>query len=147
MGTMSNKPDSQQIGLAGEYYVGFILSRLGYDVSVTIGRAKVFDMVAIGQSGKSIHIQVKSTYNYHEWLVSHFNPESSSIVALVRLGKSASEKPELYFLTGSDANKLIDKRYPTHSPFIPRKGVLLLAKDHDFTLIEGLLACVNTSRS
>jgi hypothetical protein len=55
-----SKPDSQQRGLAGEYYVASILSRLGYDVGITIGRAKVFDMIAVGPSGKSINIQVKS---------------------------------------------------------------------------------------
>jgi hypothetical protein len=42
------KPDSQQRGLAGEYYVAFILSRLGYDIGITIGRAKLFDMMAPG---------------------------------------------------------------------------------------------------
>jgi hypothetical protein len=44
---MTVKPDSQQRGLAGEYYVSFILSRLGYDVCFTMGHAKVFDMVAL----------------------------------------------------------------------------------------------------
>jgi len=36
------KPDSQQRGLAGEYYVAFIFTRLGYNIGITIGRAKIF---------------------------------------------------------------------------------------------------------
>lgn len=56
------KPDSQQRCLAGEYYVASIISRLGYNIGITIGRAKVFDMIAISPSGKAINMQVKSTY-------------------------------------------------------------------------------------
>ena len=88
MNAAITKPDSQQRGLAGEYYVAFILSRLGYDVAITIGRAKVFDMVALSPLGKSINIQVKATYSYNDWLVQHdFNEKSNSVVAFVRLGK------------------------------------------------------------
>jgi len=50
-------PDSQQRGLAGEYYVAFILSRLGYDIGVTIGRAKIFDVMALAPSEKVINMR------------------------------------------------------------------------------------------
>ena len=49
-----DKPDSQQRGLAGEYYVASMICRMGYDVGITIGRAKIFDMVALGSSGITI---------------------------------------------------------------------------------------------
>ena len=134
------KPDSQQRGLAGEYYVAFILSRLGYDMGITIGRAKVFDMLALAPSGKAINIQVKSTYHYNDWLVAHeFNSSLSSIVALVRLGKDATRKPELYFLPGVKANELITHKYKTHSPRISRADVRKEFEDHNFGLIERLL--------
>lgn len=134
------KPDSQQRGLAGEYYVAFILSRLGYDISITIGRAKIFDMMALAPSGKAINIQVKSTYHYNDWLVAHeFNPNPNSVVALVRLGKDATQKPELYFLPAAEANKLITRKYETHSPRISRADVQKEFRDHDFGLIERLL--------
>ena len=134
------KPDSQQRGLAGEYYVAFILSRLGCDIGITIGRAKIFDMVALGLSGRSIHIQVKSTYSYYDWLVAHeFDSGTNSVVALVRLGKDATQKPELYFLPGEKANKLITHKYKKHSPRISRADVQREFKDHDFGLIERLL--------
>jgi len=134
------KPDSQQRGLAGEYYVAFILSRLGYDIGITLRRAKVFDMTAVTPSGKEINIQVKSNYNYSDWLVAHdFNAGMNSVVAFVRLGKDPSQKPELYFLPGKKANELITHKYITHSPRISRADVQKESKDHDFTLIERLL--------
>jgi hypothetical protein len=134
------KPDSQQRGLAGEYYVAFVLSRLGYDVSITIGRAKILDLTALAPSGKSLNVQVKTTYAYYDWLVkAKFDTSHYYVIALVRLGKDPTQKPELYFLPASEANKLIDSRYPTHSPRINRAKVQKKFQDHDFELIEQLL--------
>ena len=135
-----DKPDSQQRGLAGEYYVAFILSRLGYDIGITIGRAKIFDMTALSPFGKVVNVQVKSTYHYYDWLVTHeFNSSPNSVVALVRLGKDATQKPELYFIPGAKANGLITHKYKTHSPRISRADVQKEFQDHDFGLIERLL--------
>jgi len=134
------KPDSQQRGLAGEYYVAFILSRLGYDIGITIGRAKIFDMIALGPAGRSINVQVKSTYHGYDWLVAHeFSPSTNSVVALVRLGNDATQKPELYFIPGAKANRLITHKYKNHSPRISRADVQKEFQDHNFGLIERLL--------
>ena len=133
------KPDSQQRGLAGEYYVAFTLSRLGYDIGITIGRAKIFDMMARGTHGSTINIQVKSTYLGYDWLVTRFDSSRDSVVALVRLGKDATQKPELYFVLGQRANRLITHKYKKHSPRISRADVRREFKDHDFGLIEQLL--------
>jgi len=135
------RPDNQQKGLAGEYYVAFIISRLGYDIGITIGRAKVFDMVAVGASGKEINIQVKSTYEGYAWLVGEngFNSRENSVVALVKLKKDPSSKPELYFILGKRANELITHVYETHAPRISRTDVQLESGDHDLSLIGQLL--------
>ncbi len=133
-------PDSQQRGLAGEYYVAFAISRLGYDISVTIGRAKILDMTAIGSRGKTINIQVKSTYLGYDWLVARkFDPSTNSVAAFVRLGKDATQRPELYFLTAARANELITHKYKKHSPRISRSHIQKEFQDHDFQLIEMLL--------
>jgi len=135
-----DKPDSQQRGLAGEYYVASILCRLGYDIGITIGRAKVFDMTAVGSSGKVIKLQVKSTYHGYDWLVAHeFDSSTNSVVALVRLRMDSTQKPELYFLPGARANELITHKYKNHSPRISRADVQQKFQDHDFRLIERLL--------
>jgi len=135
------KPDSQQRGLAGEYYVAFILSRLGYDIAITIGRAKILDMVATAASGKEIEMQVKATYSGYDWLVSRrgFSSSKNSVVALVRLGKDATRRPELYFLPGTKANELKTHKYKRHSPRISRADVQRNFTDHDFGLVERLL--------
>lgn len=135
-----NEPDSQQRGLAGEYYVAFTLSRLGYDIGITIGRAKVFDMMATCDTGMTINIQVKSTYHGYDWLVGDkFDMGENSIVALVRLGRDPKRQPELYFVPGNRANELITHKYQNHSPRIGRSFVQKEFRDHDFEIIERLL--------
>jgi len=134
------KPDSQQRGLAGEYYVAFTLTRLGYNIGITIGRAKVFDMMATGSSGKTINIQVKSTYQGYDWLVANkFERDVNSVVALVRLEKDPTKRPELYFIPAARANELITHKYEKHSPRISRADVRSEFQDHDFALVEKLL--------
>jgi len=133
------KPDSQQKGLAGEYYVASILSRLGYDIGITIGRAKAYDMTAIGPSGKTVNIQVKSTYTAYDWLVKEFEPGPNSLVAFVRLGKEITKSPELYFVPANKANCLINRKYPNHSLQMDRSKILKKYRDHDFSLVEQLL--------
>lgn len=137
------KPDSQQRGLAGEYYVAFILSRLGYDVGITIGRAKKIDIVAIAPSGRVLKVQVKSTYHGSDWLVSRkhgFDPGSDSVVAFVRLGHDATQRPELYLVSGKEANSLTSDPYKTHSPRISRASVQARCQDHDLRRFEKPLA-------
>lgn len=135
------KPDSQQRGLAGEYYVAFILSRLGYDIGITIGRTKKFDMVAVGTAGREINVQVKSTYEGYDWLVgAHgFDRGENSVVALVRLRRDPSSQPELYFLSGQKANELTTHKYEHHSPRISRARVKKEFGDHDLSLVHRLL--------
>ncbi len=134
------KPDSQQRGLAGEYYVAAIITWLGYDIGITLGRAKVFDMMVAGPKGRTINMQVKTTYQGYDWLVAHkFDPASNSVVAFVRLGKDPKKQPELYFVPALKANKLITHKYPNHSRRISRAGILNKFKDHDFSLILQLL--------
>ena len=118
--------------------MAFIISQLGYDIGITIGRAKVFDMVALATTGKSVHIQVKCTF-YYDWLVHGFSASPNSVVALVRLGKNATQKPELYFLPGRKANEMIIDKHKNYSPYIHRAEVLEKYQDHDFELIERLL--------
>ena len=134
------QPDSQQRGLAGEYYVAFILTRLGYNIGITIGRAKIFDMMVSGTSGRTINIQVKSTYHGYDWLVANkFDPSTNSVVVFVRLGKDATQQPELYFLPGARANELITHKYKNHSPRISRADVQKEFQDHNFEFIERML--------
>jgi Holliday junction resolvase-like predicted endonuclease len=59
----SNKPDNNNIGNAGEYYIASILSSKGYITTITLGRAEAYDIIAIRPDGKTIKIQVKTAWN------------------------------------------------------------------------------------
>ena len=98
-------------------------------------------MMARGDTGKTINIQVKSTYTGYDWLVSDklFDPNKNFVVAFVRLGKDDTKQPELYFLSGAKANDLITHKYKKHSPRVSRSDIQEACADHDFELIYHLL--------
>lgn len=57
-----NKPDLQNIGNAGEYFMASVLSAYGFTTTLTLGRAEVYDIIAISPKGKTIKIQVKTSW-------------------------------------------------------------------------------------
>jgi hypothetical protein len=56
------KPDNNNIGNAGEYFIASILSSKGYVTTITLGRAEAYDIIAIRPDGKTIKIQVKTAW-------------------------------------------------------------------------------------
>jgi len=56
------KPDNNNIGNAGEYYIASILSSKCYVATITLGRAEAYDIIAIRSDGKTIKIQVKTAW-------------------------------------------------------------------------------------
>jgi hypothetical protein len=57
------KPDKNNIGNAGEYYIASILSSKGYTTTITLGRAETYDIIAIRPDGNTLKIQVKTAWN------------------------------------------------------------------------------------
>lgn len=51
----------QNVGNAGEYYVASRLSALDYTVTITLGRAEKYDLLALSPSGRLIKVSVKTT--------------------------------------------------------------------------------------
>ena len=51
----------QNVGNAGEYYVASRLSALNFVVTITLGRAEKYDILALNYNGKVFKISVKST--------------------------------------------------------------------------------------
>ena len=133
-------PDSNQRGLAGEYYVSSLLCRMGYAVALTIGNAKTIDLTASNSSCVALNFQVKATLSGHDWLVrGRFNEHENLIIALVRLGANACQRPELYLITPQEANSVLDERYVNHSPRLRRTAVSAIRGDHDLCLITDRL--------
>ena len=56
-----NKIQKQNVGNAGEYYIASRLSALDYTVTITLGRAEKYDILALGPKGNLIKISVKTT--------------------------------------------------------------------------------------
>ena len=61
-GMKNGKPDNNNIGNAGEYFIASILSSKGYVATITLGRAEAYDIIAIRPDGKTIKIQVKTAW-------------------------------------------------------------------------------------
>ena len=57
------KPDHQNIGNAGEYFIASKLSASGYITTMTLGRAEKYDILAISPKGKTVKIQVKTAWH------------------------------------------------------------------------------------
>jgi len=56
------KPDLQNIGNAGEYFMASVLSGRGFTTTITLGRAESYDIIAISPKGKTVKIQVKTAW-------------------------------------------------------------------------------------
>jgi len=57
------KPNRNNIGNAGEYYVAHILSSRNYITTITLGRAEKYDILAVAPNKKTIKIQVKTLFD------------------------------------------------------------------------------------
>ncbi|MCK9368585.1 group I intron-associated PD-(D/E)XK endonuclease [Candidatus Dojkabacteria bacterium] len=55
------KLQKQNVGNAGEYFIASRLSALDYTVTITLGRAERYDLLALSPKGKLIKISVKTT--------------------------------------------------------------------------------------
>jgi hypothetical protein len=133
-------PDSNQKGLAGEYYVSSLLSRMGYAVALTIGNAKTIDLAASNSSCLAVNFQVKATLTGHDWLVrGRFAEHENLLIALVRLGAKIGQRPELYVVTPQEANSVLDERYVNHSPRLRRTAISAIRGDHDLCLVTDRL--------
>ncbi len=58
---INNKIQKQNVGNAGEYYIASRLSALDYTVTITLGRAEKYDILALSPKGNLIKISVKTT--------------------------------------------------------------------------------------
>lgn len=57
-----NKPNKQDVGNAGEYYIASVLSANGFKVSLLLGNTEKYDLLTISPEGKKSAIQVKTSY-------------------------------------------------------------------------------------
>ncbi len=60
---MVKTKDYQDIGNTGEYFIASLLSYHGCTTTITLGRAELYDILAVTPSKKTVKIQVKTTLN------------------------------------------------------------------------------------
>lgn len=108
-----------QTGIAAEYYVAGELSRLGFNVSITMGNTKSIDLL-IEKNEKLVSIQVKGIQRTKSvcWNLNKTKVLPNIIYVLVNLHvDNISEKPEFFVLKAkealdlfTDSNKEKEKR-------------------------------------
>ncbi|UYP46498.1 hypothetical protein NEF87_002783 [Candidatus Lokiarchaeum ossiferum] len=84
--------DKQNVGNSGEYYIAAFLSARNFIVTITLGRAIGYDLLAVNPSGKLIKISVKTR-------------DSNSTHRFVLSEKSESLKSEDLFYAFVRTNK------------------------------------------
>jgi len=74
------KRSSKNAGDAGEYYVAYMLSRLGISAALTTSGSSAVDIIATIDGSKSISIQVKGSWarsQPRQWMVGKHKPIAS----------------------------------------------------------------------
>ncbi|MEA9393126.1 hypothetical protein SJI19_21740 [Acerihabitans sp. TG2] len=74
------KRSSKSAGNAGEYYIAYMLSRLGISAALTTSGTSAVDIIATIDGSKSISIQVKGSWARSEprqWMVGKHMPNVS----------------------------------------------------------------------
>jgi len=108
------KPDNNNIGNAGEYYIASILSSRGYITTITLGRAEDYDIIAIRPDRKTIKIQVKTAwYNNKSFRLSPKDTSSRNLdyfYAFVTL-KENKEQWDYYVVPAKVVSKSVGEAH------------------------------------
>ncbi len=57
------KISNNDIGIAGEFYIAYMLAKHGFKVNVSLGRTEGFDLFVKNPSGTNLNMSVKTTYS------------------------------------------------------------------------------------
>lgn len=101
----------QNIGNAGEYYLAARLSAEDFIVTITLGRAEKYDILAVNPKSKSIKISVKTMYSQdvQRFPLSRKDEEGGSddfYYAFLQLNEFKSE-PDFWLIPSKRVNKIL----------------------------------------
>jgi len=101
-----NKRSSKNAGDAAEYYVAYMLSRLGISAALTTSGTNAVDIIATINGSKSISIQVKGSWARsapRQWTVGNHSPVTSPDFFYVFCNMSEDIRnnigPEIFIVT------------------------------------------------
>lgn len=106
------KRSSKNAGDAGEYYVAYMLSRLGISAALTTSGSSAVDIIATINGAKSISIQVKGSWARsapRQWTVGNHRPIVSPYFFYVFCNMSEDIEnftaPEIFVVTSAAVNE------------------------------------------
>ncbi len=108
-----NQVGKQNIGNAGEYYLASRLSAENFIVTITLGRAEKYDILAVTPKGKTIKISVKTRFRFdvQRFPLSKKDEEGGNddfYYAFVRLNEFKNE-PDFWIIPSKRVNRLLKK--------------------------------------
>lgn len=108
-----NKRSSKSAGDASEYYVAYMLSRLGISAALTTSGSSAVDIIATIDGSKSISIQVKGSWarsQPRQWMVGKKRPHASDTLFYVFCNISEDimnpKNPEVFVVPSKDVDDL-----------------------------------------
>lgn len=109
------KTQKQNVGNAGEYYIAARLSAINFIVTITLGRAEKYDILALSPNGKLIKISVKTTQleNARDFPLSVKDESGESedfYYAFVKLNKFKKE-PDFWIIPSKIVCPLLKKSH------------------------------------
>lgn len=123
--TMELKPNYQNIGNAGEYFMASILSAHGFTTTITLGRAEAYDIIAISPKGKTVKIQVKTAWaKTNSWRLDIKNENvfhDDFFYAFVRLNEMKSS-PDYWIIPSKIVAPFIKERHSLWLKTLGKKG-------------------------
>ncbi len=105
------KIGKQNVGNTGEYYIASKLSALDFTVSITLGRAERFDILALRPDGKTLTFSIKTAQledvkGFPLSSKDEQNPADNFYYAFVKLNESKRE-PDFWIIPSHIVSELI----------------------------------------
>ncbi|MDQ5912198.1 MAG: hypothetical protein QG568_413 [Patescibacteria group bacterium] len=114
------KPDKNNIGNAGEYYVASKLSAMDCIVTVTLGRAEAFDLLIVTKNGKGSHYKVSVKTAWSATAGSFVLNEKAELInspdlfyAFVKINENVSS-PEVWVIPSSFVASVVKKSHQNY---------------------------------
>jgi len=125
---MRQQIKKQNVGNAGEYYLAARLSALDFTVTITLGRAEKYDILALSPKGKLAKISVKTTQidDAKRFPLSHKDTEGESddfYYTFVRLNNFTRE-PDLWIIPSTIVCPLLRRSHKYYLKNPGKKGQL-----------------------
>lgn len=120
------KIQKQNIGNAGEYYIASLLSAEDFVVTITLGRAEKYDILALNPKGKTIKISVKTGLleKVNGFPLSEKDESGSAddfYYAFVKLNEFKKE-PDFWFIPSKIVNKILKRSDKLYLKIPGKKG-------------------------